>query len=94
MPRPHTPRRRSSQQHHDFEDQDIQGKVAHMIQTARHEAQLTQAELAERIGTQQQAIARLEDPEYDGHSVRVLNRIAHAIGLKLSVSFSVAEDFE
>lgn len=62
-----------------------------MIQAARHDAHLTQAELGLRIGTQQQAIARLEDPSYDGHSVRVLNRIAQALGLRLSITLAVGE---
>lgn len=62
-----------------------------MIQTARHEARLTQAELGLRIGTQQQAVARLEDPSYDGHSVRVLNRIAQALGLRLAISLEVGK---
>lgn len=73
----------------DATDHKIHADVASMIQNARRTAQITQAELAERIGTQQQAIARLEDPSYDGHSVRVLNRIAHALGVTLTISFAV-----
>jgi transcriptional regulator with XRE-family HTH domain len=69
----------------------IHAEVARLIQAARHDAHLTQAELAIRIGTQQQAIARLEDPSYDGHSVRVLNRIAQALGLRLSITLAVGE---
>ena len=36
---------------------------------------LTQKELARRIGTHQSVIARLEDPDYRGHSLALLNRI-------------------
>lgn len=91
MARPQALRRRARQEKLDHE---IHAEVARMIQQARHEARLTQAELGERIGTQQQAIARLEDPSYDGHSVRVLNRIAHALGTRLTISFAVDGELE
>jgi ribosome-binding protein aMBF1 (putative translation factor) len=60
--------------------------VARMIHQARTDAGLTQAELADLIGTKQQAIARLEDADYDGHSLRMLERIASALNRKLEVS--------
>lgn len=94
MARPRVPRRRPRQADLDESESAIHAEVARMIQTARREAQLTQADLAERVGTQQQAIARLEDPDYDGHSVRVLNRIARALGLQLSISLAPPEDTE
>lgn len=47
-------------------DQEIHVEVAQMIHNACREAELTQAELTLRIGSHQQAIARLEDPAYDG----------------------------
>lgn len=74
-------------------DREIHTKIALMIQNARRNTELTQTELAKRIGTHQQAIARLEDQDDDGHSVRVLNRIAQALGLRLSISFDSADDF-
>ena len=65
---------------------ELNVSVARMIHDARLRAGLTQAELGERISTRQQAIARLEDPNYDGHSLRVLKRIADALSLRLTVS--------
>lgn len=90
MPRTRPRTVRLSRQEDDLENLE----VAQLIHEARLQAGLTQAELAERIGTRQQAIARLEDPGYDGHSVRVLNRIAWALGLKLSIFFAAAENFD
>lgn len=48
---------------------------------------LTQAELAQKVGTQQSVIARLENADYDGHSLKLLRRIADATGSRLEVRF-------
>ena len=62
-------------------------RVAQMIYDARTEGGLTQTELADLVGTSQSAIARLEDADYDGHSLSMLNRIAKALGKKISIQF-------
>jgi transcriptional regulator with XRE-family HTH domain len=51
-----------------------------MIYDARQKAGLTQKQLAELIGTKQQVIARLEDADYEGHSLSMLQRIASGLG--------------
>jgi len=48
-------------------------------------AGLTLRELAERIGTKQSVIARLEDADYEGHSLSMLKRIADAVGKRLEI---------
>jgi ribosome-binding protein aMBF1 (putative translation factor) len=62
-------------------------RVARMIYDARTQAGLTQAQLAELIGTKQPVIARLEDADYEGHSLSMLQRIAEALGQRLEVNF-------
>lgn len=62
-------------------------RVARMIYDARTRAGLTQAQLAEIIDTKQPVIARLEDADYEGHSLSMLQRIAEALGQRLEVSF-------
>ena len=62
-------------------------RVAQMIYDARTEGGLTQTELADLVGTSQSAIARLEDADYDGHSLSMLNRIAKALGKRISIQF-------
>ena len=62
-------------------------RVARMIYEARTRAGLTQTQLAEVIGTKQPVIARLEDADYEGHSLSMLQRIAEALGQRLEVSF-------
>ena len=71
-------------------EEALNAKVARMIYEARTRAGLTQAELAELIGTTQSVIARLEDADYEGHSLSMLQRIAEALGQRLEVSFTPA----
>jgi ribosome-binding protein aMBF1 (putative translation factor) len=54
--------------------------VAQLIYAARTKAGLSQAELAEKLGTRQSVISRLEDADYKGHSLTMLRRIANALG--------------
>jgi ribosome-binding protein aMBF1 (putative translation factor) len=61
--------------------------VARMIYDARMAAGLTQKQLADMIGSQQSVIARLEDADYEGHSLSMLRRIADALDQKLEVRF-------
>ena len=61
--------------------------VGQIIYDARTEASLTQTELAELVGTDQSVISRLEDADYDGHSLSMLRRIARALGKKLDIRF-------
>ncbi len=42
----------------------------------RKEARLSHKELAVLVGTTQSVFSRLEDADYDGHSLTFLNRIA------------------
>jgi ribosome-binding protein aMBF1 (putative translation factor) len=68
-------------------EETLNARVARMIYEARTRAGLTQAELAELIDTKQPVIARLEDADYRGHSLSMLQRIAEALGQGLEVSF-------
>ena len=59
--------------------------LALLIREMREDAGLTQSELARKIGTTQSVIARLEDAEYAGHSLTMLERIATACGVALKL---------
>ena len=59
--------------------------VAQLIYDARTRAGLTQTELADLIGTSQPTIARLEDADYEGHSLGMLRRIAAALHLRIEL---------
>ena len=59
--------------------------VALQIAVLRKESGLSQRELAERVGTSQQQISRLESPGYAGHSMSMLRRVAHVMGASVRV---------
>lgn len=66
---------------------DAEFSLIEAMITARRDAKLTQAELAQRIGTTQSAIARLEAGRISP-SITTLRRYAEATGHQLRVSFS------
>lgn len=66
----------------------INAHVAQLIYEARIKAGLTQQQLADLIGTKQAAIARLEDADYEGHSLSMLQKIARALNQKLEISLT------
>jgi ribosome-binding protein aMBF1 (putative translation factor) len=68
-----------------IEEQRVNAQVAREIHELRTGRGLSQRQLAELVGTRQSAIARLEDADYEGHSLRMLRRIAQALGARLSV---------
>ena len=71
-----------------IEEDQLNMRVAQMIYDARQKTGLTQKQLAELVGTKQQVIARLEDADYEGHSLSMLQRIAAALGRRVNVSFT------
>ena len=50
-----------------IQESSLNAELAQLIYQARTQAGLTQQQLADRIGTKQSVIARLEDAEYEGH---------------------------
>jgi transcriptional regulator with XRE-family HTH domain len=61
--------------------------VALQLAALRREAGLSQQELARRLKTSQQQISRLESPEYEGHSLSMLRRVANALGATVRLTF-------
>ena len=69
-------------------EEHLNVRVARMIYDARAEAGLTQKQLASLVDTTQSVIARLEDADYEGHSLSMLQRIAEALGKRVEISFA------
>ena len=72
----------------EFEAQAEEFALAHALIGARAQAGLTQEELAQRMGTTQSAIARMEGGK-GRPSTSTLAKVAKATGTKLRVSFEV-----
>jgi ribosome-binding protein aMBF1 (putative translation factor) len=70
-----------------FEQEVAKRQIAEKIYWLRQEAGLSQAELSKRVGTTQSVISRLEDADYDGHSLAMLNRIANAMERRIEIRF-------
>lgn len=68
-------------------EEKIKFSAACIIHEARKQAGLTQKELAERIKTKQSVISRLENADYNGHTLVMLKKIADALDMNLEVSF-------
>jgi ribosome-binding protein aMBF1 (putative translation factor) len=62
-------------------------QIAGQIYEWRTRAKLSQAELARMVGTTQSVISRLEDADYEGHSLSMLRRIAKALNCRLELRF-------
>lgn len=68
--------------------------LAMLVREMREDAALTQAELARKVGTTQSVIARLEDAEYTGHSLTMLERVAAVCGVALKLRAEKKPDFD
>jgi len=80
----------------DFADEDYRNSysesfmnsyVAAQIKILRETYPLTQAELADKIGTQQPGVARLENVNYSAWKVETLRKIARALDVRLKITF-------
>jgi len=70
-----------------FEDLQANDEVGRRIYELRSKAGLTQAQLARMIGTTASVICRLEDADYEGHSLAMLRRIATALDRRVEIRF-------
>lgn len=59
--------------------------LAYRILSLRQRLHLSQKQMAVKMGTSQQAVARLESGEYEGFTVRTLEKVAEALGAELVI---------
>lgn len=71
----------------DLEDARANEEIARKILELRTAAGLTQSRLAGLIGTTPSVISRLEDADYEGHSLGMLRRIAGALNQRIEIRF-------
>lgn len=59
--------------------------IAMQVRELREEAGITQAKLADLVGTRQSNIARLESADYTGYTLKTLEKITKALRAKLEI---------
>src|SRR5215510_7956181 len=74
-----------------LEEARANDNVARKLTSLRLQAGLTQRQLAKMVGTTASVICRLEDADYEGHSLAMLNRIATALNRRVEIHFVPAE---
>jgi DNA-binding XRE family transcriptional regulator len=70
-----------------LEDARANEEIARKIHDLRIAAGLTQAQLGKLIGTTASVICRLEDADYEGHSLAMLRRIGAALNQRVEIRF-------
>ena len=70
-----------------LEEAEANDTVARKIYELRTKAGLTQRQLAKLVGTSASVICLLEDADYQGHSMAMLNRIAAALNRRVEIRF-------
>lgn len=65
-------------------------KLAMKIATLREKKGLSQQQMAKLMGTSQQAVSRIESGEYEGFTLKTLEKIAEATGTKVRIEFVAA----
>jgi ribosome-binding protein aMBF1 (putative translation factor) len=68
-----------------FENEVLNAKIAREIYDLRTKAGLSQRQLAKVVGTTASVICRLEDADYEGHSLSMLQRIAAALNSRVEI---------
>jgi DNA-binding XRE family transcriptional regulator len=70
-----------------LEEARAEDELARKIYQLREQAGLTQERLAKLVGTTASVISRLEDSDYEGHSLTMLKRIAAAVDKRVEIRF-------
>jgi transcriptional regulator with XRE-family HTH domain len=70
-----------------LEKERLNAKIARQIYDLRTKAGLTQRQLAALLGTSASVICQLEDSDYSGHSLSMLQRIASALSSRIELRF-------
>jgi ribosome-binding protein aMBF1 (putative translation factor) len=70
-----------------YQEESANLDVARKIYDLRTSKGLTQRQLAKLVGTTPSVICRLEDADYEGHSLAMLRRIASALNQRVEIRF-------
>jgi DNA-binding XRE family transcriptional regulator len=70
-----------------LEEERANAEIARKVYDLRTKAGLSQRALAKLVGTSASAICRIEDADYEGHSLGLLRRIAAALHQRVELRF-------
>lgn len=70
-----------------YVDAFLNASIAAQIKSYRDAEGMSQQDLADKIGTKQSGISRLENANYSSWKVETLRKLARAFGLRLRISF-------
>jgi DNA-binding XRE family transcriptional regulator len=70
-----------------LDQERINTRAARELYNLRNKSGLTQKELAAIVGTTASVISRLENADYSGHSLTMLQRIAAALNRRVEIKF-------
>ena len=70
-----------------YEEEGINVKIALEISKLRMKSHLTQKDLAKKLNIPQQAISRLEQPNYVDYTLKTLIKLADVFNKKLLIRF-------
>lgn len=68
-------------------EEEANAEIARKIYNLRTQAGLSQRALAKLVGITASVICRLEDSDYEGHSLAMLRRIAEALNKRVEIRF-------
>jgi transcriptional regulator with XRE-family HTH domain len=72
---------------HEYAEAFTNASIAAQIKSLREADKLSQQQLADKIGTKQSGISRLENVNYASWKVDTLRKLARAFDLRLRISF-------
>jgi DNA-binding XRE family transcriptional regulator len=70
-----------------LQEERANAEIARKIYALRKATGLSQRTLADLVGTTASAICRLEDADFEGHSLAMLQRIAAAVNKRVEIRF-------
>ncbi len=70
-----------------YDEISAEMEIGEQIARLRHQAKLSQSELAKKVYTSRTAIARYESGNYDRYNVSTLMKIGRALHKKLKISY-------
>ncbi len=70
-----------------YKEEGLNVKIVLEVAKLRKQHHLSQEQLAKKLNMPQQAVSRLEQPNYSGYTLKILIKLANVFNKKLSIRF-------